>query len=123
MWVFGYGSLMWKADFPYDRKLSRLREGLRASVLAGQRRPPRGSWQGRVVTLVPVFGARVDCVWGIAYEIPDKKKTDVITQLDFREKDGYDRVCSFFSFFGIGLHAVKATNEFIVLIIARFSIV
>lgn len=33
-----------------------------------------------------------DCVWGVAYEIPEAEKDEVIGRLDFREKDGYDRV-------------------------------
>lgn len=42
---------------------------------------------GRVVTLIPVDPPKVAKVFGVAYEI----NTDVLTYLDFREKNGYER--------------------------------
>lgn len=45
---------------------------------------------GRVVTLLP-SNSPDDKVFGVAYKIPDQKRTEVIEHLDFREKNGYEK--------------------------------
>jgi len=85
-WLFGYGSLIYKVDFPYLRSE-------RASVTGWQRRFWQGSHDhrgtpgrpGRVVTLVPAD--KVVCK-GIAYLV----ENNVFEHLDHREKNGYRRV-------------------------------
>lgn len=84
-WVFGYGSLIYKVDFPYLRSEQ-------ASITGWQRRFWQGSHDhrgtleqpGRVVTLVPA--AKVVCK-GVAYLV----ENDVFDHLDQREKNGYQR--------------------------------
>ncbi|TDG14129.1 gamma-glutamylcyclotransferase [Seongchinamella unica] len=88
-WVFGYGSLIYKVDFPYlQREIG--------SISGWQRRFWQGSHDhrgtpeapGRVVTLVP---ARNRICRGVAYLVQPK----VFTHLDHREKNGYTRLpCS-----------------------------
>lgn len=85
-WVFGYGSLIYKVDFPYLRSEQ-------ASITGWQRRFWQGSHDhrgtpehpGRVVTLVPA--AKVVCK-GVVYLV----ENDVFDHLDHREKNGYRRI-------------------------------
>ena len=89
-WIFGYGSLIWRPDFPFLQR----QEGW---VLGWARRfwqaspDHRGTPQkpGRVVTLVPMLRERC---WGVAYEVAPDVRDDVIERLDRREQAGYDRV-------------------------------
>jgi cation transport protein ChaC len=84
-WVFGYGSLIYKVDFPYLRREV-------ASIRGWQRRFWQGSHDhrgtperpGRVVTLIPAPG--VICR-GVAYLVEHA----VFDHLDHREKNGYQR--------------------------------
>ena len=84
-WLFGYGSLIWKADFPFLERQP-------AWIFDWSRRFWQGSHDhrgtpqapGRVVTLVPEPTARCD---GMAYRITPA----VLQQLDMREKNGYLR--------------------------------
>ena len=84
-WVFGYGSLIYKVDFPYLQREV-------ASITGWQRRFWQGSHDhrgtpeapGRVVTLIPARG--IQCK-GIAYRID----ASVFEHLDHREKNGYQR--------------------------------
>ena len=85
-WVFGYGSLIWRADFPW---LAR-----QPAALAGW---ARRFWQGshdhrgvatapgRVVTLIRAPGET--CV-GMAYRV----EAPILEDLDHREKNGYERL-------------------------------
>lgn len=102
LWIFGYGSLVWRPAFPHLRACP-------ASIAGYTRRFWQGSTDhrglpgrpGRVVTLIPdhheglsgessIF--RPERCWGTAYEIHSHDPDDVIAGLDHRERGGYERV-------------------------------
>jgi cation transport protein ChaC len=86
VWLFGYGSLIYKADFPFIERRP-------ASIANWTRRFWQGSHDhrgteaapGRVATIVPAAGA---VCHGMAYLITPS----VFEHLDYREKNGYLRV-------------------------------
>ena len=86
VWLFGYGSLIYKVDFPYL-------ESRQASIYGWSRRFWQGSHDhrgtpeqpGLVATLIEHPGA--ECA-GIAYRV----KPEVFSHLDVREKNGYLRL-------------------------------
>lgn len=54
------------------------------------------SQPGRVVTLIPgeITSSRV---YGVAYKIADERIDEVVKHLDYREKNGYDRIITRFN--------------------------
>jgi len=85
IWLFGYGSLIYKVDFPFIKKS-------KAYITGWQRRFWQGSHDhrgtpdnpGRVVTLIEAEGSRCD---GMAYKVTPQE----FIHLDEREKNGYLR--------------------------------
>jgi len=89
LWVFGYGSLIFRPDFPFIAK----REGFICGWV-------RRFWQasldhrgtpacpGRVATIVSSAGARC---WGVAYQVAPEQQQAVLRYLDERECGGYER--------------------------------
>lgn len=88
-WIFGYGSLIWRPDFPYI-------EQSRARLNGWKRRFWQGSHDhrgtpdapGRVVTLVPDGAYHCD---GVAYLVSPEIISETFEVLDYREKNGYER--------------------------------
>lgn len=88
VWLFGYGSLIYKADFPFLERRP-------ASIAGWTRRFWQGSHDhrgteaapGRVVTLVPDADATCH---GMAYLVTPEE----FAHLDHREKNGYLRLAT-----------------------------
>ena len=89
VWVFGYGSLIWRPDIPHSRAHPAQLEGWSRRFWQGShdhRGLPHAP--GRVVTLIEDVGA-VCC--GMAYLVERDTATAVFENLDHREKNGYRR--------------------------------
>jgi cation transport regulator ChaC len=92
VWLFGYGSLIFKADFPFIERRP-------ASIAGWSRRFWQGSHDhrgteaspGRVVTLVPEADALCH---GMAYLVTPEE----FAHLDHREKNGYLRLATEITF-------------------------
>lgn len=85
IWLFGYGSLIYKVDFPYLASCEAYLSGWERRFWQGSH-DHRGTPMkpGRVLTLIP--SPQSQC-FGVAYRVA----LDVFDHLDHREKNGYLR--------------------------------
>lgn len=87
LWVFGYGSLVWRPSFPHRERRPALLRGFARRFWQGStdHRGVPGA-PGRVVTLVADDAASCH---GMAYRIAADERESVLDHLDWREKGGY----------------------------------
>lgn len=92
VWLFGYGSLIFKADFPYlERKPASIRDWERRFWQGSHDHRGTVEAPGRVVTLIEQPGALCR---GMGYLI----SPEVFDHLDIREKNGYLRFTTTLTF-------------------------
>lgn len=90
VWIFGYGSLLWRPDLPFvERRVGHVRGWARRFWQGSPDHRGRPGAPGRVVTLVRRPGARCD---GIAYRVRGADAAGVLARLDRREQAGYERL-------------------------------
>ncbi len=90
LWIFGYGSLIWRPNFEHRRNQHAALPGFeRRFCQASHDHRGTPELPGRVVTLVPMQGGICQ---GMAFELPDEGHADILRYLDEREQDGYERV-------------------------------
>ncbi|MEE8555560.1 MAG: gamma-glutamylcyclotransferase [bacterium] len=89
IWVFGYGSLMWRPGFEYaERRPATLRGYRRAFCRYSLRHRGTEESPGLVVGLVAGESCR-----GYAFRLAEEKRREVLEYLDDREGAGYFRRC------------------------------
>lgn len=90
VWIFGYGSLIFRPGFPFVGRAPATIEGFERRLDQGSP-DHRGTPDklGRVATLVPRAGA---IAGGVAYELPSERVEEILAALDHREQGGYDRL-------------------------------
>ncbi len=89
LWIFAYGSLVWRPDFPFAERVPARLDGWGRRFWQGStdHRGVPGA-PGRVVTLVPDPAAST---WGMAFRVPPAEADTVLARLDHREQGGYER--------------------------------
>ena len=89
-WVFGYGSLLFRAEFPFnERRVARIHGFTRRFWQSSPDHRGTVAAPGRVVTLIE---NPASSVLGVAYRIPREQSYAVLSDLDERERAGYERV-------------------------------
>ena len=89
MWIFGYGSLIWRPDFAFEESRIAVLMGWRRAFTQGSpdhRGTPRAP--GRVVTLREESSS---LCWGVAYRVRVDRAEEILAALDHREQGGYER--------------------------------
>jgi cation transport regulator ChaC len=102
LWIFGYGSLVWRPAFRHRQRAPAMISGWVRRFWQGST-DHRGepSRPGRVVTLLPAGDPTLagdearthpapPC-WGTAYEVAEEDRAEVLATLDHRERGGYER--------------------------------
>ena len=86
-WIFGYGSLIWKPNFPFICKKPAILTGWSRRFYQGSP-DHRGTdaFPGRVVTLLQIPGEKC---YGMAYQIAATNQQQILRYLDVREQKGY----------------------------------
>lgn len=92
VWLFAYGSLIYKIDFPFlERKPAMIHDWSRRFWQGSHDHRGTPEAPGRVVTLIPEMGA---VCGGMAYRV----SAPVFEYLDHREKNGYVRLSTLIRF-------------------------
>ena len=89
IWIFGYGSILWRPDFQFSQAIPAQLRGFQRRLCQGST-DHRGSTAlpGAVATLRPDSG---EATVGIAYRLEDSATEQVLVGLDHREKNGYEQ--------------------------------
>ncbi|PRP92616.1 ChaC-like protein [Enhygromyxa salina] len=90
LWIFGYGSLVWRPAFAHAERHAGYVRGFQRRFWQGStdHRGVPGA-PGRVVTLLP--STRNERCWGTVYRVAPGHEPEVLASLDHREKGGYER--------------------------------
>jgi cation transport protein ChaC len=90
LWIFGYGSLIWRPDFEHvERRPARIRGHARRFWQGSTDHRGVPGAPGRVATLVP--DDHSSC-WGLAFRVAAVRGAAVLGALDHRERGGFDRI-------------------------------
>jgi len=89
LWVFGYGSIIWRPEIPYIVDHFAVADGWARRFWQGSH-DHRGTREspGRVLTLVRFKGEQ--CM-GRVFGVPRAEVAHTLAVLDYREKNGYER--------------------------------
>lgn len=89
LWLFGYGSLIWRPDIEFiERRAARVHGWSRRFWQGSHDHRGLPHAPGRVVTLIQDACSSCD---GMAYLVDRRAVEETFSQLDHREKNGYER--------------------------------
>ncbi|XP_020381653.1 glutathione-specific gamma-glutamylcyclotransferase 1 [Rhincodon typus] len=103
VWIFGYGSLIWKPGFQFTRRRIGFIRGYSRRFWQGDSYH-RGNQQapGRVVTLLEDANADT---WGVAYQVQQDQLRHSLEYLNLRESVLGGYVCKTVTFYSRGVQA------------------
>jgi len=107
VWIFGYGSLIWKIDFPTIRRITGYVEGyVRTMEWADEVHRGVPGQQSRTAAIFKSNNPK-DRVWGAAYEISQDFWDRVLAdKVGYRERGGYGTEDTEFKPFDAGINSI-----------------